>query len=156
MNKEDFTSQILAYEQTMYRISMSMLKNETDCQDAVQDTILTAYSKINTLKNENFFKTWIIRILINKCNKILNNRKRNFCSEDTCIGISSEKRDSIQGITEVRIALESLRPKIRIVMVMFYIEDFSIYEIHKVLKIPIGTVKSRLSQGRKQMKCELK
>lgn len=155
MNKEDFTSEILAYEQTMYRVSMSMLKNETDCQDVVQDTILTAYSKINTLKNEKFFKTWVIRILINKCNKILNNRKRNSYSEDTYIEASSEKGESIQSTTEIRIALESLRPKIRIVMVMFYIEDFSVDEIHKVLRIPVGTVKSRLSQGRKQMKYEL-
>lgn len=154
MNKEDFTSEILAYEQTMYRVSMSMLKNETDCQDVVQDTILTAYSKINTLKNKDFFKTWVIRILINKCNKILNNRKRSSCSEDN-YNISDEKEESIQGNTEIRIALESLRPKIRIVMVMFYIEDFSVDEIHKVLKIPVGTVKSRLSQGRKQMKSEL-
>lgn len=155
MDKEDFTSKILAYEQTMYRVSMSMLKNEADCQDAVQDTILTAYSKINTLKNEDFFKTWVIRILINKCNKILNNRKRNPYSEDTYIEVSGEKEENIQRKTELRIALESLRPKIRIVMVMFYVEDFSIDEIHKVLKIPVGTVKSRLSQGRKQMKFEL-
>ena len=65
MTKETFTKLVLESEKTFYRVSMSMLKNETDCEDAVQTAILTAYEKLDTLKNEEFFKTWLVRILIN-------------------------------------------------------------------------------------------
>lgn len=149
MDKETFALKILDCEETLYRISMSMLKNEKDCEDAVQDTILTAFSKLNTLKNEQYFKTWLVRILINKCNKQLHYKKRNMPA--TNIEVVNNREQS----TEIKLALEKLPPKIKIVIVMFYIEDFSINEIKSVLKIPEGTVKSRLSKGRKLLKLEL-
>lgn len=50
MNKEMFTNKVLDAETTLYRVSMSMLKNEKDCEDAVQDAILIAYERLSTLK----------------------------------------------------------------------------------------------------------
>lgn len=154
MDKETFTLKVMESEETLYRISISMLKNEKDCEDAVQETILTAYSKLKSLKNEEHFRTWLIRILINKCNRMLNNRKRSIITGD----FNEENADTIDVNVnmEIKLALENLEPKIRIVMVMYYVEDFSITEIHRVLKIPEGTVKSRLSKGRQLMRLELK
>ena len=57
--------------------------------------------------------------------------------------------------TEVRLAIENLKPKIRIIVVMKYIEGFSVKEIKNILKIPEGTVKSRLAEGRRQLGIEL-
>lgn len=151
MDKEIFTTRVLENEKTFYSIAMSMLKNEKDCEDVVQDTILTAYSKLSSLKNDEYFKTWFIRILINKCKHMLHNRKRSVVISE----ISEESVDISDVHTEIKLALENLKPKIRIVMVMYYIEDFSIKEIHSVLKIPEGTVKSRLSKGRQLMRLEL-
>ena len=151
MDKQTFTDKILQSEQTLYRISMSILKNETDCEDAVQDTILTAYSKLGSLRNEEYFKTWLVRILINTCNKAVK-RKRRFVSSDDVA--ESSVPDSAVG-TEVRLAIENLKPKIRIVVVMKYIEGFSVKEIKDILKIPEGTVKSRLAEGRRQLGIEL-
>ncbi len=54
----------------MYRVAKGILKVEEDIEDAIQTTILIAFNKINTLKDERYFKTWLIRILINECNKI--------------------------------------------------------------------------------------
>ena len=65
MTKERFTELVLASERTLYRVSMSMLKNETECEDAVQTAILTAYEKLSTLKQEEIFKTWMVRIMSN-------------------------------------------------------------------------------------------
>lgn len=76
MTKEKFTALVLESEQTLYRVSMSMLKNESDCEDAVQTAILTAYEKLSDLKHEEFFKTWLVRILINACHKQLRFRSR--------------------------------------------------------------------------------
>ncbi len=76
MTKKKFTDLVLESEKTLYRVSMSMLKNESDCEDAVQTAILTAYEKLFDLKREEFFKTWLVRILINVCNKQLRFRSR--------------------------------------------------------------------------------
>ena len=76
MTKEKFAELVLESEKTLYRVSMSMLKNETDCEDAVQTAILSAYEKLDTLKNEEYFKTWLVRILINDCNRQLRTKNR--------------------------------------------------------------------------------
>ena len=54
----------------MYKVARGILDNDEDAADAIQDTILTCFEKIHTLKNPEYFKTWMIRILINECNKI--------------------------------------------------------------------------------------
>lgn len=144
MNREEFTDLILDSESTLYRVAMSMLRNEKDCEDAVQTAILTAFEKLGTLRQEQYFKTWLVRILINVCNKQLKSAAKTTELHDT--DISS---DSAEASTEIRMAVESLPVKIRQVVVLYYIEDFSIKEIKQILKIPEGTVKSRLSKGRK-------
>lgn len=152
MTKEKFAELVLESEKTLYRVSMSMLKNETDCEDAVQTAILSAYEKIDTLKNEEYFKTWLVRILINDCNRQLRTKNRIISlseySED--VPAISNDRD-----IDVKMALEHLPVKIRDVIVLYYMEDFSVKEISHILQIPGGTVKSRLSKGRKLLEISM-
>lgn len=143
MTRDTFTHLVLDSEQTLYRVAMAMLKNEKDSEDAVQTAILTAFEKLGTLKNEQYFKTWLVRILINTCNKQLKASSRTVELSDGDI----TSGDSA-GATEIRIAIESLPVKIRQAVVLYYIEQFSVKEIKQILKIPEGTVKSRLSKGR--------
>ena len=58
--------------QNMYKIARAYLKNDEDAADAISDTILTCFEKLHTLQNNRYFKTWLIRILINKCKDIIN------------------------------------------------------------------------------------
>lgn len=152
MNKEVFTNKVLSAETTLYRVSMSMLKNDKDCEDAVQDAILIAYERLSTLKKEEYFTTWLVRILINVCNKQLKLRKRVFQAER--VEITNNVNDYSD--LEVRDMFENLPVKIRTVMMLYYVEQFSVKEIKEVLNIPAGTVKSRLSKGRQLLKIELK
>lgn len=147
MTRETFTDLILQSEPTLYRVSMSILKNEKDCEDAVQTAILTAYEKLSTLKHEEYFKTWLVRILINVCNKQLKSAGRSAEYIDANTPCSNSETS-----TEIRIAIDSLPVKIRQVVVLYYIEQFSVKEIKQSLKIPEGTVKSRLSKGRALLK----
>ena len=151
MTKETFTKLVLESERTLYRVSMSMLKNESDCEDAVQTAILTAYEKLDTLKNEKYFKTWLVRILINVCNKQFNHKKRLVDISDH----TGASEPSFDVSVDVRIALENLPVKRREVIVLYYIEEFSVKEIKSILGIPEGTVKSRLSKGRKLLRFSL-
>lgn len=150
MTKEQFTQNILDCEEMLFRISMSMLKNETDCQDAMQTAILLAYEKLYTLKNQEYFKTWIVRILINVCNKQLKLRQKSVEIKDYY-----KADDFSQESAEIRMLVESLPVKIRQVVVLYYMEQFSTREISSILKIPKGTVLSRLAKGRELLKVDL-
>ena len=147
MTRETFSNLILDSESTLYRVAMSMLRNEKDCEDAVQTAVLTAFEKLGTLKHEEYFKTWLVRILINVCNKQLKSAVKTTELHDTDI-----TSDSAEASTKIRMAIESLPVKIRQVVVLYYIEQFTVKEIKQILKIPEGTVKSRLSKGRELLK----
>lgn len=151
MNKEMFTNKVLDAETTLYRVSMSMLKNEKDCEDAVQDAILIAYERLSTLKKEEYFNTWLVRILINVCNKQLRMRKREYRSEYVSDLSDSDDYSNI----EIKELFESLPVKFRTVIMLYYGEQFSVKEIKDILHIPEGTVKSRLAKGRQLLKLEL-
>ena len=71
MDKEKFSAEVLSAEKSMYHIAKSIVGNDEDCADAMQNAILSAYTKLYTLKNEAYFKTWLTKILINQCYQLL-------------------------------------------------------------------------------------
>lgn len=153
MDKEEFLSHVLGAEETLFHISFSILHNEQDCSDAVQEAILKAYSCLDKLRDEKYFKTWIVRILINECYGILR-KKRRFVefeeaveSDRAVIGnyVKEEYIDLYQ-------AIEKLGEKEKICIILFYLEDYSVEQIAEITRVPAGTVKSRLNRGRSQLK----
>lgn len=154
MDNTIFEKLVLQNEQKLYRISMSMLKNEADAQDAVHDAILKAYKNLNSLKKEEYFSTWLTRILINCCNRQLKENSRRSDIGDNLPDVASHDNPYIS--VELGEAIDSLPSKIRITVILYYIEDFSVKDIKRVLHIPEGTVKSRLSKGRALLKEMLK
>ena len=150
MTKEVFTELVLKNEDILYKIAMSMLKNEADAQDAMQSAILKAFERLSTLKHEEYFRTWLVRILINICNKQLRQRNRTIeWNGNGAISVSSEVE------VEVRTAVEALPMKIRQIIILYYSEQFTTKEISSILRIPKGTVLSRLHKGRKMLRLDL-
>ncbi len=152
MNKDAFVDKVLEVESTLYHVSKSILIHDEDCEDAVQGAILKAYDKLGTLKKEEYFKTWLVRILINECYSL----KRKECSM-----VSYEeyfefaKADDKKDYSELYLAIQKLPERIRITIALYYAEGYSVEEIKQILKIPAGTVKSRLAKGRKLLKIKL-
>ncbi|MCH5255399.1 MAG: RNA polymerase subunit sigma-70, partial [Lachnospiraceae bacterium] len=70
-DKNAFTELMQRYMKDMYRTAIAILMNEEDAADALQDTILTCWEKLYTLKKAEYFKTWMTRILINHCYDII-------------------------------------------------------------------------------------
>ena len=77
-----FTELMQLHEKDMYRTASAILPQDADIADAIQETILTVWEKIDTLQKNRYFKTWMIRILINKCKDILRSGRRMICVED--------------------------------------------------------------------------
>lgn len=147
-NKEAFCSLIQQHEKVLYIVARSILHNDADCCDAVQDTILKAYENIRSLRQPEFFKAWLLRILVNSCNQLCRNNKRIVLVEElqTEPVLCSE-----YSTIETMQILDSLEGDLKLIIILFYMEDLSIKSISKFLQIPEGTVKSRLSRARNQL-----
>lgn len=133
--------------QRMYRIAISMLENEEDAADAIQETVLKCWQKVGQLKNEEYFQTWLTRILINQCKDILKARKKYVLVEEMP---EIEYEDQYE-TDDWKAILSNLEEKYRIVMELYYVEGFSTKEIAKLLHIKEVNVRSRMSRGRKQL-----
>lgn len=152
MNKDTFTDKVLEAQSTLYHVSKSILTHEQDCEDAVQGAILKAYNKLDTLKKEQYFKTWLVRILINECYSLKSKEHSQVPYEEY---LESEKADDKEDYSELYMAIQNLPERIRITIVLYYVDGYSVEEIKQILGIPTGTVKSRLAKGRKLLKIKL-
>lgn len=152
MNKKQFTTEVLAAEKSLYHIAKSILRNDEDCADAMQNAVLHAFEKLHTLRNEKYFKTWLTRILINECNHIIRSRKDQVPYEDYC---EAQTSGSQENYSEVFEAVMELEDNYRIPFVLFYVEGFSISEICQMLKLSQSTAKTRLYRARKLLKGKL-
>lgn len=148
-NVDEIGSIILENMSTLYRVAFSILKTEDEIYDAISSTTVIVFEKINTLKNEEFFKTWMTRILINECYKIYNQNKKIIYLEN-CNKQEEAYNDKYVDF-EMRNLVKNLDRHLREVVVLYYFEEFSVKEISKIVKIPEGTVKSRLSRARKEL-----
>ena len=149
MDKAEFIRRATACERRLYRVSHTMLRQEADCEDAVQEALLRAWAKLDTLRNEAFFETWLIRILINQC-------KQHYRKQ---LPVQVELTDTIPAMEEGTLplleALLSLPEKPRIALELHCIEGYSVKECARMLSVPEGTVKWRLSRGRALLKAAL-
>lgn len=132
----------------MYRVGMSYLGNNDDVADAVQDTLAKAWEKRNHLKKLEQFKPWMMRILTNRCIDMLRRRKRVsfFPLEDDTVVV-----DMPLQLSPVMEAISQLRPELRLVVTLHYVDGYSISEIAESLGIASGTVKTRLHAARKRL-----
>ena len=131
----------------MYKIARCYLHNEDDAADAVADTILTCFEKIQDLREPKYFKTWITRILINTCNDMLKQKKLS-CSMEEYVEIPVEDKEK-QNI-EFLETLNKIDEKYRVVLTLYYVEGFSVREIAELLDLKEVTVKARLQRGRRR------
>ncbi|AZB41795.1 sigma-70 family RNA polymerase sigma factor [Bacillus sp. FJAT-42376] len=142
---EAFVSLVKQYEDVLYRTASRLLRNDEDVADAVQDAIISAYENLHTLKKDEYFNTWICKILINKCNSMLSKNKNLSVIHEHLL---PEKRNDEYHKLELEDALNSLNEVYRLALILYYIVGLNVKEISEFLKEPEGTIKSRLSRAK--------
>jgi len=148
-DRDAFAELISLYRQDMYRVAKSYLRNDQDAADAIGETVLACFEKLSSLREPEHFKTWLIRILINKCNDLINADKRYVSMDDIP---EAGQNDAAQSNMEFMMLMDSLDEWYRTVLVLRYGEGFSVREISDLLGITESAVKARLKRGRDKMK----
>ena len=151
MDKQEFSRRVLAVEGRLYRISYGMLHNAQDQMDAVQEAVLKAWQNLGRLRREEFFETWLTRILINECHNIQGARRR-IASVDELPEPAAPPEDGNRALRDALLALDEA---LRLPLLLCYMEGYRVREIAKILRIPEGTVKSRIARAKRKLRALL-
>lgn len=148
-DKNSFVNLMNFYEKDMFNISKYMLGgNNESIYDVVQETIITAYENVENLRNINAFKSWLIKILINKCKTELSkSNKITYLNEDIEIKYNENPFEKVELLDLV----SKLPEEFKTVIVLFYFNDLPYKEIAEILDISEGTVKSRLFRAKSKL-----
>ena len=149
MEERPFTQKLLESEPMLYRIACALLRSEADRQDAMQETALKAWKNRASLREEQYFRTWISRIMVNECHNLHRTNSRYVPMEEL-----PDRPAPETGEQETRLMLESLPEKQRVPLVLHYLEGFSLEEIARVQHISLALVKYRMHQARKALRVE--
>lgn len=154
-DQEAFAELIEEYKLPIYKTAKAILKDEDDVCDAIQDTCLSIYKNICNLKNEKYFKTWVIRITINKCYDIISKHKLNnekiIKMQSDVSEVQSNFDSNIIAKTDLERAMDLLEEDLKLVTVLYYYNDMSVSDISETINIPKGTVKSRIYRAREKL-----
>lgn len=151
MTDDVYIHHVLKMRETLYRVSYGLLTNEQDRYEAVQECLLKAWEKRGSLRDEAFVKTWVTRILINECHTI-NRKRRRITLVDEVPEMEGDCAAPPDADFSVHEALRGLPEKLRLPVMLHYMEGYGVREIAGMLRIPQGTVATRLRSGKEKLR----
>lgn len=161
-NQEAYITLIKNIQSDLYRVARARLSNIDDINDAIQETIIISFKDLKKLKHIEYFKTWITKILINQCNQIY--RKRNkqlnifnkLLNTNDYLHLEDTSIHNKENELDFDILIDKLNYNEKIVITLYYNNQFSTKEIADILNTSVNTVKSRLTRAKKKLKlyCE--
>lgn len=148
-SQEEFSAAVTAHSRSMYRAARAVLDSAADAEDAVGQAVLQAWQSLDRLRDKGAVRPWLIKIAVNCAYAQRRKRARLVYLDDLPQEPAAEEPPRFDGLWE---AVCALPPERRVAVTLFYYEDMPIGEIARTLGVPRGTVKSRLSRARAQLK----
>jgi RNA polymerase sigma-70 factor (ECF subfamily) len=153
-----FESLMRRYEDKIFGLAFRMTGNRTDALDATQDAFISAFRRARTFRGDAAFSTWLYRIGINSCNDLLRKKGRlptPLDSDNTTEQPADEGAQSLEESVATKLdvgtALALLPDEYKEAVVMHDLGGLPYEEIGRLTGVPVGTVKSRISRGRKRL-----
>ena len=167
--KAAFSHLIKRYQTLALRVAQKMMSRNDIAQELMQEAFLQAYLSLDRLRDDSKFSSWLCGIVINVCRSHIRHRKINFLSFEEIMGGIRVDGDIFRSATPSPIkvaqerelynlvleAVNSLSPKNRTTVLLFYFEQLTIYEISALLNSSVTAIKGRLHKARKQLKDKL-
>ena len=152
LTREGFTQAVTEHSRAMFRAARAILDCDADAEDAVGQAVLLAWQSRGKLREEGAARAWLVKIAVNCARRLRqkNGRMLYFDDLEQIAGSGTDRQ-----YHELWEAVLALPPESRAVVVLFYYEDLTVEQIAKTLKIPQGTVKSRLSRAREKLRTML-
>lgn len=143
------------YTTELYRFALYMTGNKEDAEDAVQESLLSAWKSIHTLKDNSLFKAWLFKILTNNCKTLL--MKRNKMSDTLPIEeyeflVDYEGEDSLISSAELKDALSTLTPPDGQIILLSIIGGFTSYELGIIYSMTPGAVRTRQKRALEKLR----
>ena len=149
MDKDFFVQEIERNSEKLFRVAYALLRNPEDCRDALQETALKAWEKRHTLRETQYFATWITRICINCCHDLQRRRKGTVPLESVAEPFADPPDRTLA------LALRSLPEKLRLPLILQCTEGMSYTEIARTLRITESAVRGRIHRAKEQLRKEL-
>lgn len=149
-NEAAFTELILQMKDELYKIAKIRLKNDDDVFDAIQETMLLAYKSLKKLRYNQYFKTWIIKILINECNKIYKNNKKEYSYEILDNKITSQ--DNTEEKINFNFICNKLNKEEGTIILLYYMEKYTDKEIGKIMNIKENTIRTKRTRAKDKIR----
>lgn len=153
MTDQQYMLRVQAMERRLYRISHAVLWVDSDCADAIQEAVFKGWMKRNSLREEKYFETWLIRILINECRNLQRRQKIRTLPLNEETGPMAD--DTMAEDMLLRQSLRLLPEKYRMPLLLHHLEGYGLQDIARMLNLTPSLVKSRLSQARKALRKSL-
>lgn len=150
LNELEYSNRANKLKEKLYRTALLYLGSETAALDAVDEAVYRGFLSCKSLRQPEFFSTWLTRILINVCNSELRRRKREL-AVDELPETSVEQFDSLP----LRDAIRRLPRELRVIVTLRYISGYTIAETARILALPAGTVSTRQRKALSLLRLEL-
>ncbi|TSB47796.1 sigma-70 family RNA polymerase sigma factor [Alkalicoccobacillus porphyridii] len=155
-DEEAFEQLLYKERKPLYYKALSLVGKNDDALDAIQETAYSAFVAISTLKNPEYFSTWLFRILLRECYKLLRERDKVIPYEESelfnKVDLKVDKAIDTFTLSE---ALYNLNSAYQTSIILYYYHDLSIKDIAEVMDKPVGTVKTNLRRAKKILRNEL-
>ena len=157
MQKENYEKAISNYAEDIYRMAFSMVQAKEDAEDILQNVFMKLLLYQKEFHDSDHLRRWLIRVAINECNSLWTSswRKRVELKEFSERDMAGNDSFYNSEYEDLYTAMRTLPPKLRIVIHLFYYEEYSTREIASLLHILEATVRTRLSRARKLLKIQL-
>ncbi len=149
LTREGFAGAVTAHSRAMFRAARSLLDSDADAEDAVGEAVLLAWKSREKLRDPGAARAWLVKIAVNCARRQRRKAVRTICFEDLEQVAGAGEELQYRDLWEAVLALP---PTGRAVVTLFYYEDLTVEQISRLLKIPAGTVRSRLSRARARLR----
>ncbi|MGL4372274.1 MAG: sigma-70 family RNA polymerase sigma factor [Turicibacter sp.] len=151
-----YTELLQLYKVYLYKMAFSYVKDEQKALDLVQECTYKGFVSIHKLKNPQYFKTWITKILINEALFMVRKDSKVVYLDEGFPLADSKSSLSIETKLDLYDAMDQIRPEYKTVIILKYFNDLGVEQISQMMDLPVNTVKSHLNRAKAELKILLK